>query len=84
IGLRRSRHGIEEIVAELERAGTPLSRTAVWEILKEAGLSRMPRPAAKPNGEGEPERLSVDDVHRGELGVGDFDALTYSPGSRRA
>ena len=63
IGLRRSRHGIEEIVAELERAGTPLSRTAVWEILKEAGLSRMPRPAAKPNGEGEPERLSAPKVH---------------------
>ncbi len=63
IGLRRSRHGIEEIVAELERAGTPLSRTAVWEILKEAGLSRMPRPAAKPNGEGQPERLSAPKVH---------------------
>jgi len=28
--LRRSRHGIEEIVSELARAGTPLSRTAVW------------------------------------------------------
>ena len=41
--LRRSRHGIEEIVAELARAGTPLSRTAVWEILREQGLSRMPR-----------------------------------------
>jgi len=29
IVLRKQRHGIEEIVAELERAGTPLSRTAV-------------------------------------------------------
>ena len=63
IALRRERHGIEEIVAELERAGTPLSRTAVWEILKEAGLSRMPRPAAKPNGEPAPERLSAPKVH---------------------
>ena len=45
IELRRSRHGIEEIVAELARAGTPLSRTAVWEVLREAGLSRMPKPA---------------------------------------
>jgi transposase len=43
IELRRQRHGIEEIVAELERAGTPLSRTAVWEILREEGLSRMPK-----------------------------------------
>ena len=46
ITLRRQRHGIEEIVSELERAGTPLSRTAVWEILREAGLSRMPTLAA--------------------------------------
>src|SRR6266496_6639220 len=55
IRLRRQRHGIEEIVAELERAGTPLSRTAVWEILREAGLSRMPKPAAAPTPEPEPE-----------------------------
>ncbi|MGH2869172.1 MAG: transposase [Solirubrobacteraceae bacterium] len=63
IELRRSRHGIEEIVAELERAGTPLSRTAVWEILREAGLSRMPKPAAQPKGEPAPERLSAAKVH---------------------
>ena len=62
IRLRRERHGIEEIVAELARAGTPLSRTAVWEILKEAELSRMPRPAAKTKTEGEPERLSAPKV----------------------
>jgi transposase len=59
IELRRSRHGIEEIVAELERAGTPLSRTAVWEILKEAGLSRMPRPPANAKAGPLPERLSA-------------------------
>ena len=61
IELRRARHGIEEIVAELERAGTPLSRTAVWEILREEGLSRMPklRPA-KP--EPAPERLQAEKV----------------------
>jgi len=63
IRLRRERHGIEEIVAELARAGTPLSRTAVWEILSEAGLSRMPRPAAKPKDEPAPERLSAEKVH---------------------
>jgi transposase len=64
IRLRRERHGIEEIVAELARAGTPLSRTAVWEILKDAGLSRMPTPAAKPKTgpEPEPERLSAPKV----------------------
>ncbi|HVA19285.1 MAG TPA: transposase [Solirubrobacteraceae bacterium] len=63
IELRRQRHGIEEIVSELELAGTPLSRTAVWEILSEAGLSRMPRPAAKPKDEPAPERISAEKVH---------------------
>jgi transposase len=62
IELRRSRHGIEEIVAELARAGTPLSRTAVWEILREAGLSRMPKPPAAPQAAPEPERLSAPKV----------------------
>jgi transposase/IS4 transposase len=62
IRLRRERHGIEEIVAELSRAGTPLSRTAVWEILREAGLSRMPTPADKPKREDSPERLSAPKV----------------------
>src|ERR1700757_1462710 len=63
IELRRSRHGIEEIVSELERAGTPLSRTAVWEILRDSGLSRMPRPRAAPQSEPEPERLAAPKVH---------------------
>jgi len=62
IRLRRERHGIEEIVSELERAGTPLSRTAVWEILREQGLSRMPRPAAAPTSEPAPERLQAPKV----------------------
>jgi transposase len=61
IELRRARHGIEEIVAELERAGTPLSRTAVWEVLREEGLSRMPAPRPiKP--EPAPERLRAEKV----------------------
>lgn len=63
IRLRSERHGIEEIVSELERAGTPLSRTAVWEILSDAGLSRMPKPAAAPNSEPAPERLGAAKVH---------------------
>src|SRR5450755_2437149 len=61
--LRRQRHGIEEIVSELERAGTPLSRTAVWEILRDAGLSRMPKPVAAPKPEPSPERLMAPKVH---------------------
>jgi transposase len=43
VRMRRERHGIEETVAELERAGTPTSRMAVWELLREAGLSRIPK-----------------------------------------
>jgi transposase len=59
--LRRQRHGIEEIVAELARAGTPLSRTAVWEILREERLSRMPQPPQATT-EPAPERLTADKV----------------------
>lgn len=62
IELRRQRHGIEEIVTELERAGTPLSRTAVWEILREEGLSRMPKPATSTPAEPAPERLAAEKV----------------------
>jgi transposase len=62
IELRRHRHGLDEIVAELARAGTPLSRTAVWEILGEAGLARMPKPAAAPEPPAEPERLRAPKV----------------------
>jgi len=62
IALRRERHGIDEIVAELHRAGTPLSRTAVWEILGEEGLARMPKRAtAAP--EPAPSTLAADKVH---------------------
>ena len=60
--LRRQRHGIEEIVEVLGREGTPLSRTAVWEILREEGLSRMPKPPAGPEPGPEPERLRAPKV----------------------
>ena len=62
IALRRQRHGLDEIVAELVRAGTPLSRTAVWEILGEAGLARMPKPAAAAKPSPGPERLAAPKV----------------------
>lgn len=62
IWLRRQRHGIEEIVSELARAGTPLSRTAVWEILREEGLSRMPKPPQPTLAEPAPERLAAEKV----------------------
>jgi len=62
IKLRRERHGLEEIVAELARAGTPLSRTAVWEILREQGLARMPTPPGPLKDEAEPQTLSAPKV----------------------
>ncbi len=60
--LRRERHGIEEIVQVLSRDGTPLSRTAVWEILKEEGLSRMPKLAPASAAGPAPERLAAPKV----------------------
>jgi transposase len=63
IRLRRERHGLDEIVAELVRAGTPLSRTAVWEILGQAGLARMPKPARVPEPPPAPEQLTAAKVH---------------------
>jgi hypothetical protein len=62
IELRRQRRGLDEIVSELERAGTPLSRTALWELLREAGLARMPKPAAAPAPAPEPARLAAPKV----------------------
>ncbi|MCA1681347.1 MAG: hypothetical protein LC777_21585, partial [Actinobacteria bacterium] len=62
VTLRRQRHGLDEIVAELQRAGTPLSRTAVWEILGEAGLARMPKPAASPKLSPAPPQLAAPKV----------------------
>ena len=62
IELRRQRHGLDEIVQELARAGTPLSRTAVWEILGEAGLARMPTPAAAPAPPAQPQPLKAPKV----------------------
>src|SRR6266545_2632527 len=44
--LRRAGHGLDAIVAALTQAGTPLSRTATWELLGEAGLARLERPVA--------------------------------------
>ena len=61
IELRRQRHGIEEIVQVLGAEGTPLARTATWEVLREEGLSRMPKPppGSEAGAEPEPERLAA-------------------------
>jgi len=43
--LRRAGRSLEEIVQALVAAGAPLSRTALWELLSEAGLARLEQPA---------------------------------------
>ncbi len=64
IRLRRERHGLDEIVSELARAGTPLARTAAWEVLGEAGLARMGKPAApEPSPAPAPATLRAPKVH---------------------
>lgn len=60
--LRRQRHGTGEIVETLAREGTPLARTAVWEVLREAGLSRMPVPARPSQISAAPQRTAADRV----------------------
>ncbi len=45
LALRRAGRSLDQIVGALAAADTPLSRTALWELLREAGLARLERPA---------------------------------------
>jgi transposase len=65
LGLRREGHGLDAIVDALERAGTPLSRTATWELLGEAGLGRIERQAVTPAAPtlAAPKTRVLDDAH---------------------
>ena len=42
VALRSEGRSLEQIGRALEAAGAGLSRTAIWEILAEAGMSRLP------------------------------------------
>lgn len=46
VSLRREGRSLGEIGVALEAAGTPLGRTALWEMLGEEGLGRLAAPAA--------------------------------------
>jgi len=42
LALRREGRSLAEITRALEAAGTPLGRTAIWEVVREEGLGRLP------------------------------------------
>ncbi len=46
--LRREGRSLAEIARALTAAGTPLGRTAIWEVLGEEGLGRLPLAALAP------------------------------------
>jgi hypothetical protein len=43
VGMRKQNLSIYDIESALKTKGTPLSCTAIWEILREEGFSRLPR-----------------------------------------
>lgn len=43
VGMRKQNLSIYDIESTLKTQGTPLSCTAIWEILREEGFSRLPR-----------------------------------------
>jgi len=45
IALRKQNHSVYDIERVLKSRGTPLSDTAVWEVLRQEGFARLPRRA---------------------------------------
>jgi len=62
VALRKQNHSIYDIERALREGDTPLSATAIWEILSEEGFSRLPRRAddERPQQQG-PDRAAVAD-----------------------
>jgi transposase len=48
--LRREGHSLAQIARALAAAGTPLGRTAIWELVRDEGLGRLPLEALAPTG----------------------------------
>jgi len=48
LALRREGRSLAEITRALKAAGTPLGRTAIWEVVGEEGLGRLPVEAPAP------------------------------------
>lgn len=51
LALRREGRSLAEITRALKAAGTPLGRTAIWEVVGEEGLGRLPVEAPAPASE---------------------------------
>jgi transposase len=62
--LRGEGRSLAQIARALTAAGTPLGRTAIWEVLREEGLGRLPLAPASP--------LSVTAPKTQRLGPGDW------------
>lgn len=45
IALRKQNHSVYDIERALKTQGTPLSDTAIWEVLRQEGFARLPRRA---------------------------------------
>jgi hypothetical protein len=45
IALRKQNHSVYDIERALQQHGTPLSDTAIWEVLRQEGFARLPRRA---------------------------------------
>ena len=45
IALRKQNHSVYDIERALKTKGTPLSDTAIWEVLRQEGFARLPRRA---------------------------------------
>lgn len=45
IALRKQNHSVYDIERALKTTGTPLSDTAIWEVLRQEGFARLPRRA---------------------------------------
>lgn len=66
LALRREGRSLAEITRALKVAGTPLGRTAIWEVVGEEGLGRLPVEASTPASRALPAPKAQ------RLGVGDW------------
>jgi len=73
IALRKQNHSVYDIERALKTHGTPLSDTAIWEVLRQEGFARLPRRADDQLLErAKPEAAAVADRREFALSPGRF------------
>jgi hypothetical protein len=73
IALRKKNHSVYDIERALKAHGTPLSDTAVWEVLRQEGFARLPRRADEERPDRpKPEAAAVADHREFALAPGHF------------